>query len=188
VAKKSLVFRRAFLTECVALAAGALSLTVLPACGHAKRPDGGTGLLAVGATAPDFGAVDASGAPVRLSQSVGHSRVVYFYPKDETPGCTKEACAFRDAFDRYTAASVVLFGVSRDTEESHKKFRENHKLPFALVADEKGDVQKAYGVPDKFPGIASRVTFLVDKDGKVQHVWENVDPGIHADEVLAAVH
>jgi peroxiredoxin Q/BCP len=146
------------------------------------------GMLQTGATAPDFTATDASGKSVKLSDSAGHPRVVYFYPKDETPGCTKEACAFRDAFKSYTDRGVVLFGVSRDTEESHKKFRENHQLPFALVADESGAVQKAYGVPSKMGVLASRVTFLVDKDGKVEKVWPEVDPGTHADEVLAAVH
>jgi peroxiredoxin Q/BCP len=145
------------------------------------------GMLQTGATAPDFTATDASGKPVKLSDAAGHERVVYFYPKDETPGCTKEACAFRDAFKSYTDRGIVLFGVSRDSEESHKKFRESHQLPFALVADESGEVQKAYGVPSKMAVLASRVTFLVDKEGKIEKVWPDVDPGVHAAEVLAAV-
>jgi peroxiredoxin Q/BCP len=145
-------------------------------------------VLSAGAVAPAFEARDAAGKVVRFSEFAGKSRVVYFYPKDETPGCTKEACAFRDAFDKYGQQGVVLFGVSRDSEESHKKFREHHSLPFALAADENGNVQKAYGVPSKMGVLASRVTFLVGKDGKVERVWENVDPGVHAAEVLAAVH
>jgi peroxiredoxin Q/BCP len=154
------------------------------ACGATQRPDGGKGLLPVGATAPDFAATDAFGKPVRLSETAGHLRVVYFYPKDETPGCTKEACGFRDAFDEYKKRGIALFGVSRDSEESHRKFREHHSLPFFLAADPSGDVQRAYGVPGHL-GIASRVTFLVDANGKVSHVWEKVDPAVHSAEVLA---
>jgi peroxiredoxin Q/BCP len=175
--------RRTFLAFCVTVACVPASV----AC-NSKRPDGGEGVLPVGTAAPDFEGRDAAGKTVRLSEFAGKDRVVYFYPKDETPGCTKEACAFRDAFTKYTDRGVVLFGVSRDSEESHAKFREHHSLPFALVADENGSVQKAYGVPSKMGVLASRVTFLIGKDGKVEHVWENVDPGVHAAEVLAAVH
>jgi peroxiredoxin Q/BCP len=174
--------RRAVLALCVTLAWAVACV----AC-DGKRPDGGVGVLPAGTVAPDFAAHDAAGKLVRFSEFAGKERVVYFYPKDETPGCTKEACAFRDAFDKYKERGVVLFGVSRDSEESHKKFREHHSLPFALAADESGDVQKAYGVPSKMGVLASRVTFLVGKDGKVERVWENVDPGVHAAEVLAAV-
>jgi thioredoxin-dependent peroxiredoxin len=143
--------------------------------------------LAVGASAPDLVGTNADGSQQRLSQVKGEFAVVYFYPRDDTPGCTKEACAFRDAFDKYKAAGVTIFGVSRDSEESHRKFRQNHKLPFPLVADESGDVQRAYGVPSKMGVMAARVTFLVGRDGKVAHVWPEVDPGVHAVEVLAAV-
>ena len=156
------------------------------ACGAMQRPDGGKGLLPVGTTAPDFTGRDALDKPVRLSETAGRPRVVYFYPKDETPGCTKEACAFRDAFDEYEKRGVALFGVSRDTEESHRKFREHHSLPFYLAADPNGDVQRAYGVPGHL-GYASRVTFLIDAAGKVVHVWEKVDPAVHSAEVLAGV-
>jgi thioredoxin-dependent peroxiredoxin len=172
-----------------ALARGAagLGVTVLAvACGATQRPDGGKGLLPVGAQAPDFAATDAFGKPVRLSETAGHPRVVYFYPKDETPGCTKEACAFRDAFDEYKKRGISLFGVSRDSEESHRKFREHHALPFYLAADPSGDVQRAYGVPGHL-GIASRVTFLIDANGKIAFVWEKVDPAAHSAEVLAQV-
>jgi peroxiredoxin Q/BCP len=163
-----------------------LAIGALTACSRHARPDGGEGLLPVGSTAPDFAATGADGAAVRLS-SVKGPRVVYFYPKDETPGCTKEACAFRDAFQKYEERGITIFGVSRDTEESHAKFRGNHQLPFPLAADPKGDIQHAYGVPDRLPGIASRVTFVVGVDGKVSKVFEKVDPGVHSDEVLAAI-
>jgi len=161
----------------------ALSLT---ACGSTTRPDGGKGLLPVGAAAPDFEARDPSGAPIRLSSASGSPRVVYFYPKDETPGCTKEACAFRDAFDRYRDKGVIIFGVSRDSAESHREFQQHHSLPFALAADESGAVQTAYGVPSRL-GHAARVTFLVGRDGRVVKVFPNMDPAVHANEVLEAV-
>jgi peroxiredoxin Q/BCP len=156
------------------------------ACGPTQRPDGGRGLLAVGAPAPDFEASDAAGATQRLSQARGRFAVVYFYPKDETPGCTKQACAFRDNFAKFERAGVVVFGVSRDSKQSHAKFRAHHELPFALVADEGGAVQRAYGVPSKLPGMSARVTFLVDREGKVARVWPEVDPVLNVTEVLNA--
>jgi peroxiredoxin Q/BCP len=165
----------------------ALSLVSLAACGPAKRPDGGVGLLPVGGVAPDVVGFDATGSEVRLSQvTAAHEKaVVYFYPKDESPGCTKEACAFRDAWDRYTKAGVRVIGVSSDSRESHTEFLQKKHLPFALAADESGAVGASYGVPKRLWGF-SRVTFLVGADGKVAHVWPDVDPGIHATEVLQA--
>jgi peroxiredoxin Q/BCP len=156
------------------------------ACGPTQRPDGGSGLLAVGAQAPDFAARDAEGAEVRLSHARGQLAVVYFYPKDETPGCTKQACAFRDKFDQFAAAGVRVFGVSRDSQKSHDAFRKHHSLPFALAADESGDIQNAYGVPSRIPGVSARVTFLVDRQGKIVEVWPQVDPVLNVTEVLDA--
>jgi len=141
--------------------------------------------LPVGAVAPDVTGTTSDGRSTTLSAVRGHASVVYFYPKDETPGCTKEACAFRDAFTRYEARKVTIFGVSRDSEESHRKFRANHSLPFPLVADEDGSIASAYGVSSTF-GMTSRVTFLIGTDGRVVRIWPDVDPGVHADEVLAA--
>jgi peroxiredoxin Q/BCP len=178
--RTSSVGRRVVLLHAVAFGVAALAVS----CSATQRPDGGRGLLPAGAVAPDFTGRDVFDKPVRLSETAGRPRVVYFYPKDETPGCTKEACAFRDAFEEYKKRGVALFGVSRDTEESHRKFRENHQLPFFLVADPSGDVQRAYGVPGHL-GVASRVTFLVDGSGKILHVWEKVDPAVHSAEVLA---
>jgi peroxiredoxin Q/BCP len=159
----------------------------LAACGPAKRPDGGVGLLAVGDPAPEVVGYDSTGAEVRLSRlTAAHEKaVVYFYPKDESPGCTTEACAFRDAWDRYTKAGVAVIGVSSDSRTSHTEFLQKKHLPFALAADESGAVGASYGVPKRLWGF-SRVTFLVGADGKVSHVWPDVDPGIHATEVLAA--
>jgi peroxiredoxin Q/BCP len=167
----------------VAIAIGG-GLTAL-ACGAPRRPDGGRGLLPPGAAAPDLEARDASDHAVRLSSLRGKNVVVYFYPKDGTPGCTKEACAFRDAWTRYETAGVAILGVSRDSAERHRAFAKEHALPFPLVADETGAAQEAYGV-SSFLGMSSRVSFLVGGDGKVVKVWPDVDPGVHADEVLAA--
>jgi peroxiredoxin Q/BCP len=155
------------------------------ACKPALRPDGGRGLLPVGAVAPDVIGTTSDGRATALSAARGQAAVVYFYPKDETPGCTKEACAFRDVFKKYEARHVAIFGVSRDSEESHKKFRAKHALPFPLVSDEDGAIANAYGVSSTL-GMTSRVTFLVGKDGAIVRVWPDVDPGVHADEVLAA--
>jgi peroxiredoxin Q/BCP len=137
----------------------------------------------VGAIAPDVLGKDVDGKITRLSDRRGHPSVVYFYPKDGTPGCTKEACAFRDAWKRYEAAGVTVFGVSRDSESSHASFAREHKLPFPLVADTDGAVAAAYGVGG-FLGMSSRVTFLVGQDGKIRRVWPDVDPAVHADQVL----
>jgi thioredoxin-dependent peroxiredoxin len=160
-------------------------LSLIGACAPVVRPDGGKGLLPVGAMAPEVVGQRPDGSKVRLSEVRGRAAVVYFYPKDETPGCTKEACAFRDAFQQYAALHVTIFGVSRDSEESHQEFRTEHALPFPLVADEDGVVARAYGVPSIL-GMASRVTFLIGPEGRVVRIWPDVDPGVHAREVLAA--
>ena len=146
-------------------------------------------LLAVGAAAPDVQGKDANGKLAKLSEQKGHFAVVYFYPKDETPGCTKEACAFRDAFDRFVNAGVTIFAVSRDDEASHRAFGEHQQLPFPMVADTSGAIQRAYGVPSVKPGVplTARVTFLIGPDGKVARVWPKVDPVVSASEVLDAV-
>ena len=144
-------------------------------------------LLPVGAVAPEVEGKDAGGTPVKLSGETkkGRVAVVYFYPKDETLGCTKEACAFRDSFDKLVKAGVTIFAVSRDPEESHKAFRAHYKLPFPMVADPSGAVQRAYRVPGET--VSQRVTFLVAPDGKIARVWPKVDPVQHANEVLDAV-
>jgi len=162
-----------------------LALFLLPGC-ETRRPDGNVGLLPVGAPAPDVAGEGAAGQPVKLSDQKGKMAVVYFYPRDGTPGCTKQACAFRDAFQRLGGAGVVVFGISRDSAASHRDFRKEHNLPFPMVADESGDIAKAYGVPSKFIIMSSRVTFLIDADGKVAQVWPDVDPGVDAGRVLAA--
>jgi peroxiredoxin Q/BCP len=168
------------------VAASLLVVLLLAACGQTRRPDGGVGLLPVGAKAPDLVGEDAHGNPMKLSDVRGKLAVVYFYPKDGTPGCTKQACAFRDAFDKLEEAGIVVFGVSRDSAESHRQFRAEHNLPFPLVADESGDVAAAYGVPSKFVIMTERVTFLVDADGYIAQVWPEVDPAVDAKRVQEA--
>ena len=148
----------------------------------------GRALLPVGAAAPEVVGADAKGATFKLSAGKkGKFAIVYFYPKDDTPGCTKEACAFRDAFDKFVKAGVTIFAVSRDSEPSHKAFREKYTLPFPLVADTSGAVQRAYRVPNRVWGIAARVTFLVGPDGKIARVFPDVDPGVNAKELLGII-
>lgn len=144
------------------------------------------GPLNAGEVAPDLLGKDGSGETQALSSQRGHHAIVYFYPKDSTPGCTKEACAFRDNYDDFQKRNVIVFGVSRDSAESHEKFRRKYRLPFVLVADEDGLIEKAYGASGMF-GVSARVTFLVAPDGTIQKVWPHVDPGLHATQILAAL-
>jgi peroxiredoxin Q/BCP len=176
VAMKDLFPRSVF----VSILAASLAL----ACGTVKRPDGGVGLLPPGASAPEVVGVDAVGKEFRLSAARGKPVVVYFYPRDGTPGCTKEACAFRDVWAKFEKADVAIVGVSTNSAESHREFRKDHAIPFALAADESGSIGAAYGVSKKLWGY-DRVTFLVGRDGKVAKVWPSVDPGVHAAEVLS---
>ena len=164
--------------------AALVGLLLVAACGPVKRPDGGSGLLPVGAAAPEVVGRDAEHREVRLSALRGRPVVVYFYPADGTPGCTKEACAFRDAWDRLQKADVAVIGVSTNSAERHAEFLKEERLPFALAADD-GSVGRAYGVKKNLWGF-ERVSFLVGRDGKVAHVWPSVDPGVHADDVVRA--
>ncbi len=158
----------------------------LCSCGGKQRTDGGTGLLPVGSAAPDLSGVDQTGQTHKLSETLGSFTVVYFYPKDQTPGCTKEACAFRDVWSKYEAAGVKLFGVSNGTPESHKKFADKHNLPFPLIADTDKVWGTAFGVSSAM-GMYQRVSFLIDKEGKIAKVYDSVDPGVHAADVLADI-
>jgi peroxiredoxin Q/BCP len=133
---------------------------------------GGTGLGA-GDPAPDFTLNDQDGKPVRLADYRGRKLVVYFYPKDDTPGCTKESCSFRDHYTAFTDAGAEVIGISSDSEASHKKFKEKYKLPFTLLSDRDGQVRKAYGVPATLGLLPGRVTFVIDKHGVVRHVFNS---------------
>ena len=130
--------------------------------------------VSVGDAAPEFDLTDAGGQRVRLSDFRGkRSVVLYFYPKDDTPGCTKEACSFRDSYEAFKDAGAEVIGVSSDSEASHQKFTEKFKLPFTLVADVGGSVRKRYGVPATLGLLPGRVTFVVDRDGIVRHVFNS---------------
>ncbi len=140
----------------------------------------------VGKPAPALDAKAHDGTRVNLAALKGKPVVVYFYPKDDTPGCTKEACAFRDAWSDLAKANVVLVGISTDTAESHKAFAAHHKLPFHLVSDPDGAIAKAFGVPMN-GSVVARQTFVIDKDGNVKKVYREVDVSKHAADVLADV-
>jgi len=143
--------------------------------------------------APDFSLSDETGASRRLSDYSGHPVVLYFYPRDDTPGCTTEACNFRDDYGVYEQAGVTILGVSPDTPKKHMKFKEKYHLPFTLLADIDHKVCELYGVwgPKKFMGRefdgVYRTTFLIGPDRKLLKVFENVRPDGHSAEVLQAL-
>lgn len=158
--------------------------TPAPAAPSKAAPD--TELLAVGAEAPDVSAATQSGEVVALRSLRGQPVVVYFYPKDDTPGCTVEAKGFRDLHAQFEAAGAVVMGVSLDGAASHKSFADKYELPFSLLADTDGAIAKAFGVKTR-GGYAQRVTFLVGPDGRIAKVWETVSVGGHAQDVLRAI-
>jgi len=148
-------------------------------------------MLAEGSLAPDFTLQDDEGKPVSLSSYRGKTVVVYFYPKDDTPGCTKEACGFRDAYDLFLAKGAVVIGVSPDKPASHGRFRAKHGLPFVLLADPEHSVLEAYGAwgeksmyGKKYMGVV-RSTVVVAPDGSVLKAFPKVSPEGHAAEILA---
>ena len=143
--------------------------------------------------APDFSLPDQDGKTVSLKSLKGKQVVLYFYPKDDTPGCTKEACGFRDSWSAIEKANTVVLGVSMDDAESHQKFIKKYSLPFTLLCDEDGTVSKAYGVYKKknmygkiYWGI-ERSTFIIDETGKLKAIFRKVTVDGHVDEVQAAL-
>ncbi len=144
-------------------------------------------LPAVGQPAPTFQSVDQDGHPISLADFKGKPVVLYFYPKDDTPGCTKEACSFRDGYAAIQATGAVILGVSADDAASHKAFAAKYHLPFRLVADADHRIIDAYGVRMPVLGWAKRTTFLIDRSGVVRKVFEGVNPAGHDQEVLAAL-
>jgi peroxiredoxin Q/BCP len=143
-----------------------------------------------GQLAIDFVLPDQNGKLHKLSDYKGKWILLYFYPKDDTPGCTKEACVIRDAFPNFKKLKAIVFGISVDSIESHKKFAQKYNLPFTLLSDEKKEVVKKYGVWGKkiFMGRSymgtKRTSFLINPEFKIVKIYENVKPEIHADEVL----
>jgi len=141
--------------------------------------------LTVGMDAPAFTAKDTNGNTISLSDFAGKTVVLYFYPKDDTPGCTKQAQSFRDNYAEYQGKEMVVLGVSRDDEASHKQFTEKYGLPFNLLADTDGAITKAYDVDGG--GYAKRVTYVIDSNGKITHVDASVNTASHAQDILVAI-
>jgi peroxiredoxin Q/BCP len=154
---------------------------------------GGSIVIQADQQAPDFLLQDEAGTMRRLSDYRGQPVVLYFYPKDDTPGCTTEACNFRDGYGVYTRAGITILGVSPDTPKSHAKFKEKYSLPFTLLADTDHKICELYGVwgPKKYLGReykgVFRTTFLIGPEGNILKVFENVKPAGHSDEVLQAL-
>jgi thioredoxin-dependent peroxiredoxin len=149
----------------------------------------GDSSIRVGDQAPDFVLPDRTGKMVRLSEFRDHKAVVlYFYPKDDTPGCTKESCAFRDSYQDFQDAGAEVIGVSSDSAESHGRFAAKHRLPFTLLADQGGQVRKRYGVPATLGLLPGRVTFVIGRDGVVRHVFNSQFQATqHVSEALRAL-
>lgn len=145
--------------------------------------------IAVGDKAPDFQLHDQNGRQVSLADFRGKKAVVlYFYPKDETPGCTKEACSFRDSYEDFVKAGAEVIGVSGDSVAKHQAFAQHHNLPFTLLADAGNALRKAYGVPSTLWILPGRVTYVIDKTGVVRHVFDSqIQATKHIDEALAVV-
>jgi thioredoxin-dependent peroxiredoxin len=149
--------------------------------------------IPAGVPAPNFKLPDENGEPHELKEYIGKPVVLYFYPKDDTPGCTTEACSFRDDYSAFEQAGVTILGISPDNARSHSRFHEKYALPFKLLADEGHAVCETYGVwalkkmmGREYYGVL-RTTFLIDPDGIINRVFENVKPAQHSQEVLAAV-
>ena len=140
--------------------------------------------IVVGKPAPDFTAKAHDGTDIKVSALKGKPVVLYFYPRDETPGCTKEACSFRDAWKDLAKTNVVMVGISTDNAESHKAFAKHHELPFHLVSDESGSIAKSYGVPNR-GGFLARHTIVIGADGNVKKIYREVDVSKHAAEIMA---
>ena len=142
--------------------------------------------LAVGDTAPPFTLKDQRGKAVSLADFAGRKNVVvYFYPKDDTPGCTKESCTFRDQYTAFTDVGAEVLGISSDSEQSHRAFAEKYKLPFPLLADTGGAVRKQFRVPKSLGLLPGRVTFVIDKGGVIRHIFNSqLNPTKHVDEAI----
>jgi thioredoxin-dependent peroxiredoxin len=168
------------------------SLALPAGCKDAPKTDPATagsataapGEVAVGKPPPDFTAKAHDGTDITLSALKGKPVVVYFYPKDETSGCTKEANSFKDSWKDLETKGVVVIGISTDTLDSHRAFATHHGLPFHLISDDKGAIAKSFGVPNR-AGFLGRQTFVIGADGNVKKIYRDVDVSKHVSEVLA---
>jgi peroxiredoxin Q/BCP len=167
-----------------------LLASALAGCAKSEQPQGSAAapqtLLAEGTVAPPIDVTAHTGEHVSLAALHGKPVVLYFYPKDDTSGCTKEACEIRDAWKQFQDAGAVVLGVSTDDNASHVAFADKYKLPFQLLPDTGGAIAKAYGVPLRM-GMVKRVTFIIDRQGKITKVFPDVNPAGHASEILAAL-
>jgi len=147
-------------------------------------------MLQIGTLAPDFTLLDQNGKEHLLSYHKGNYVLIYFYPKDDTPGCTKEACTIRDLYKDFESNGVKVFGVSADTPESHKKFAEKFDLPFTLLSDPKREVIEKYGAEKEIFGNkgTKRISYLIGKDGKILKAYDKVDPTTHGAEILKDIY
>ena len=145
--------------------------------------------IKVGDKAPDFTLPDANGNNVSLSDFLGNkSVVVYFYPKDDTPGCTKESCAFRDSYEVFKEMGAEVIGISGDSTDSHQKFASKYQLPFILLSDSDNKVRKLFGVPATMFILPGRVTYVIDKEGIVKHIFDSqLDFNAHVEEALKTI-
>jgi thioredoxin-dependent peroxiredoxin len=147
-------------------------------------------MLKIGDAAPDFSLINDDGREISLIDFRGKKVILYFYPKDDTPGCTKEACDFRDNIETFKSKNAVVIGISKDSIKSHQKFKSKYNLPFTLLSDENSDVLKKYGVwkeksmfGKKYMGI-ERTTFLIDENGKIENIYPKVKVDGHITEIL----
>jgi len=147
---------------------------------------GASGRVEVGVIAPDFTLPSQAGEEVSLKDFLGKKAVVlFFYPKDDTPGCTKEACAFKDDYEQFGRLEAEVLGVSSDSVRSHERFAEKHGLPFTLLSDKRGDVRKLYGVPKTLGLFPGRVTYVLDREGVVRGVFSSrLEATRHVEEAL----
>ncbi len=162
----------------------AIAVALAPACGPKQSGGAGPQRLEPITAAPGFSAPDETGTLRSLAEFRGRPVVLYFYPKDGTPGCTREACAFRDEWQRLSATGAQVLGVSLDSVESHAAFKRQHALPFPLLSDAEGRVLEAYGVTRNAKGYAARTTFIIDAEGIIRRIFPEVDPAVHVQEVL----
>lgn len=153
-------------------------IVTLVLCGHTAWAQD----LKVGDPAPEFSTTDDVGMPASLKDYRGKTVILYFYPKDDTPGCTKEAKSFRDHIRDFEGKNAVVLGVSFDTQSSHQQFKEKYRLPFRLLVDPDKEIAKAYGSSGIF--FASRDTFVIDGQGKILKIYRGVNPGAHVEELI----
>lgn len=155
---------------------------IISACASSR---GLSAPLSAGSLAPNLSGVDQTGATLRLGDRRGQLMLVFFYPKADTPGCTKESCAFRDVWQSYEKAGVAVIGVSRDTVADQAAFARKYGFPFPLVSDSDGRWGAAFGVPVRAWKFYARISFLVGREGRIAKTYLDVDPGVHAKQVLA---